>query len=479
VFKTIARTIPRDPDYADRAWWIDVRTRLLDGSFYDGLNFDFHQESKSEAGEYIPIAERRPCVRTGLLRTVVDDSVSLLFDEDHWPAVETSEADKPARAQLRRVMGRMRLNETMMAAATLGAVGSVCLLLRILKTRHGFRPFVRVMNTMYLTPDWDPNEPDTLIRVTECYKVTGKELRRRGYAVDDLDLDARFWFERQWDAVAETWFLPWRVSEAEPSRIRRVDTAPGRTTEHNLGFVPMVWIRDLPGGDDVDGASTLTIEAIETVIQIDYQLSQCGRGLKYSQDPLLLIKEPAGGDGPFIRSSSNAITVDAQGDAKLLEIDGTAAEAVITYCRALRELALENLHGNRANPEKLAAATSGRAMELMNLALIWLAGRKRITYGEGGLLPLLQMVARASERLPLALGDGVGEVIKLTSPLTLRWPAWYAPTAQDRLQTATALQTHIASGTLSPETAVKTIAADYAIDDVPAELRAIRVARVG
>jgi hypothetical protein len=63
----------------------------------------------------------------------------------------------------------------------------------------------------------------------------------------------------------------------------------------------MVWIKDLPGGDAIDGTSTLTQETIETVIQIDYQLSQCGRGLKYSQDPLLLIKEPAGGDGPFVR----------------------------------------------------------------------------------------------------------------------------------------------------------------------------------
>ena len=33
--------------------------------------------------------------------------------------------------------------------------------------------------------------------------------------------------------------------------------------------------------------------AIETKIEIDYQLSQAGRGLKYSSDPTLLIKEPA------------------------------------------------------------------------------------------------------------------------------------------------------------------------------------------
>jgi hypothetical protein len=474
LFQTIARTIPRDPDFPERCWWIDVRTRLLDGSFYDGLTYDFHQETRGEAGQYVPIAERRPSVRTGLLRTVVDDSVSLLFDEDHWPEIETGAADKPARDQLAALAGQMRLNATMMAAASVGAVGSVCLLLRILGEDRQFRPFVQVMNTMYLTPEWDPAAPDTLVKVTECYKVTGDELRRRGYAIDESDLGTRFWFERQWDDAAETWFQPWRVGEADVSAIRQVDDGPGRTTRHELGFVPMVWIKDLPGGDEIDGASTLTQEAIETVIQIDYQLSQCGRGLKYSQDPLLLIKEPAGSDGPFIRSASNAITVDAEGDAKLLEIDGSAASAVLDYCRALREMALEALHGNRASPDKLAAATSGRAMEMMNLALVWLAGRKRITYGDGGLLPLLAMIARASDKRPLMIGGEAAASIRLSQPLSLRWPAWYAPTAQDRLQLATALKTHIDSGTLSAETAVKTIAADYAIADVPAELAAIR-----
>jgi hypothetical protein len=473
LFQTIARTIPRDPDFPARCWWIDVRTRLLDGSFYDGLSYDFHQETRGEVGQYVPIAERRPCVRSGLLRSVVDDSVSLLFDEDHWPALEGGEADKAARDQLAALARQMRLNETMMAAATVGAVGSVCLLLRILGGGRSFRPFVQVMNTMYLTPEWDPTAPDTLVKVTESYKVTGDELRQRGYVIDDGDLRERFWFERQWDAEWETWFLPWKVGDSEPASIRRIDETPGRTTRHDLGFVPMVWVKDLPGGDAIDGTSTLTQEAIETVIQIDYQLSQCGRGLKYSQDPLLLIKEPAGGDGPFVRSASNAITVDAEGDAKLLEINGAAAAAVLDYCRALREMALESLHGNRASPEKLAAAASGRSMEMMNLALIWLAGRKRITYGDGGLLPLLSMIARASERLPLTVGGGAPETIQLTGPLCLRWPDWYAPTAQDRLQMATALQTHIGSGTLSVETAVATIAADYAIADVPAELAAI------
>ena len=64
-----------------------------------------------------------------------------------------------------------------------------------------------------------------------------------------------------------------------------------RSVQHGLGFVPMVWIRNLPGqsstGDAVDGACTFRA-AIETQIEIEYQLSQAGRGLKYSSDPTLV-----------------------------------------------------------------------------------------------------------------------------------------------------------------------------------------------
>ena len=64
-----------------------------------------------------------------------------------------------------------------------------------------------------------------------------------------------------------------------------------------LGFVPMVWIRNLPSGtDDVDGECTFEA-AISTIMEMDYQLSQAGRGLKYASDPTLLIKEPAISEG--------------------------------------------------------------------------------------------------------------------------------------------------------------------------------------
>jgi hypothetical protein len=272
---------------------------------------------------------------------------------------------------------------------------------------------------------------------------------------------------RRWDALAETWFLPWPVGSAAAPQI---DTA--RTVQHRLGFVPLVWIRNLPGGDLIDGACTFR-PAIETAIEIDYQLSQAGRGLKYSSDPTLLIREPAGIEGDLIRGGANALVVSERGDAKLLEINGTAAAAVIDYVRVLREMALEGVHGNRSSADRIAAAQSGRALELMNQGLIWLADNLRISYGDGGVLALLKMVVQASRIFPLIVMGRPVPSLDPTQSLTLRWPRWYPLSADDRLKEAQAIATLTSAGQLSQESGVKVLAAANGISDVQAELNAI------
>ena len=165
--------------------------------------------------------------------------------------------------------------------------------------------------------------------------------------------------------------------------------------------------------------------------------------------------------------------VSEKGDAKLLEIGGTAAEAVIPYVRTLREFALESVHGNRASAEKLSAPQSGRALELMNQGLIWLADNLRISYGDGGILALAGMVVRASQIFPLTVrGEAVG-VLDGTQRLSLRWPRWYPLSADDRLKEAQAVATLVNAGQMSKETGVKTMAAANFVNDVEAELNAI------
>ena len=350
MFDTICNTIPRDSDYSPRTRMLDILHRVLDGTVYDALPYQFHEE-RSLVGEYIPLRNRRPSVRYALSRIVVEDSVSLLFSEGHFPTIDC--ADPAAQLVLADIVKEARLNQIMTEAAICGSVGSVAILMRVLRGRI----FFQVLNTTYLTPLWDPEAPDTLLKVTEKYKVAGQRLIEIGYDIPNPE--ACYWFERQWDSEWETWCVPTVVGDAGS-----VEIDLRRSVRHGLGFVPMVWVRNLPGrsatNDTNEGACTFRA-AIETQIEIDYQLSQAGRGLKYSSDPTLLIKEPATSDTQIVKGAGNALVVSEKGDARLLEIGGTASAAVIEYVRTLRELALESVHGNRANADRLTAAQSGRA----------------------------------------------------------------------------------------------------------------------
>ena len=171
------------------------------------------------------------------------------------------------------------------------------------------------------------------------------------------------------------------------------------------------------------------------------------------------------------------MVVSEHGDARLLEINGTAAAAVIEYVRTLRELALESIHGNRASPERLSSAQSGRALELMNQGLLWLADNLRVTYGEVALLTLARMIVRASVLYPLAVQ---GEALPRMDPsanLSLKWPHWYTTSAADRQLDAATLTTLVKAGQLSRGTALKAIADTYDIDDINAELAEIAADR--
>jgi hypothetical protein len=464
-FKSLQDTYPRDRDYPERTFRLQALTRVIDGTMYDLLQHPFSEE-ETDGGEYVPLDKRRPSARTRICSTVVSDSVSLLFSDGHFPAVECT--DEATRDALTKLIADTSLNAVMIDAASRGAVGSVAIVLRVLK----YRVFFGVMPTAYLTPTWAPDAPDTLTMVRERYKVRGRVLADMGYTIDEEDLGRDFWWTRDFDAQAETWYQPQSLKDAKDGLSPVADAS--RSTSHNLGFVPVVWIRNLPGCDGVDGAPTFPGEAIDMQIEADYLLSQGGRGLKYQSDPTLHIKQPAVSSGPIVKGAANALITSADGDAKLLEISGDAANSVMEWVKGLRELALEGAGGNRSNADKLSAAQSGRAMELMNQALIWLADKLRISYGQNGLLDLLNMVVAVAQKVRLV--DKKGRAYGPMSPtddISLRWPNWYAPTYADKQTEAVTLTTLRDGGLLSRETAVKALAPAYDIADPADELRQI------
>jgi len=449
-----------DSDYPDRVAQLLFLAKVRDGKQYDHILNPFSTE-RDGTGRYIKLTDRRPSVRTGLCRVVVNDSVSLLFGEGRFSAVHS--ADENTRNLIRALLSETRLTEVMNAAAVTGSIGSVAILMRVLQSRV----FFEVKDTTFLTPTWRLDAPDTLEKVTERYKIPSAKLNALGYALDEEGI---YWFQRDWDAEGELWYLPQTIQDARDGIPPVLDDA--RSVSHGLGFVPMVWIRNLPSADEVDGECTFEA-AISTVMEMDYQLSQAGRGLKYASDPTLLIKEPAISEsGDIVRSAAEAIVVSKDGDAKLLEIGGTASQAVVDYVRCLREAALEAIHGNRTNVDKLNGAQSGRALEMMNQGLIWLADRLRITYGQNGLLSLIGLVCQASQKVTLKI-DGTFVSALDGNGLSLLWPRFFSPSYSEKLQEAQAYVTLRTEGLISRERAIAKMAPDNDVEDITEELNKI------
>lgn len=455
--------MPRDNTMSRRSFRLAALEAVLEGRQYDVLPHAFSKE-RSESGEYIPLDERRPSVRTGLCRVVVEDSVSLLFSEGHWPVLRAS--DQRTATVLSDLVRECRLNETMLEAATRGSVGSIAIQLRIVRCCAYFE----VLATKFLLPIWRRDNPRELLTVTECYKVSDQDLIAQGYAISAGS--GFYWFKRIWDDQSERWFMPVPIS-VDPSTMRQDDE---RTVIHKLGFVPIVWIRNISGsgGHDPDGPDgTCTFAAgIDTVIEADYLLSQAGRGLKYGSDPTLILKDPsaglAGGHGVRTGGAATALTLPPEGDAKLLEINGNAAAAVLAHVQELRAIALEAMHGNRAHGDRLSSPQSGRAIELMCQGLIWLSDRLRISYGEGGLLSLLKMLCQASARLERGLLVA-GQLQTNLDPagLALIWPSWFPPSYADRQAQANSIATLLQAGVIDQQAAFDIVAPLYGLGGLP------------
>ena len=464
---------PRDGDMPDRAFRLNALSRLLDGTMYDHLGADFEEDYRA-SGEYVPTRLRRPSIRHDWCRIAVEDSVALLFSEGRFPTIACD--DEPTRDTIAALVKETALNATMVECATRGSIGTAEILLRAMgEAAPGLRVFFDCLDPRTLTPTYTPTEPDVLLSVREGYKIKRADLLAAGYAEGDLlpTTETTFWFGREWTEQAEMWFAPQPMSDKREGKPPRVDA--GRSVPHALGFVPLVWVRNLPGGPGVDGRPTLTPGAISTMIEADYQVSQAGRGQRYNGEPTLLVKD----DGSLQNrshtgGSTNAITVPFEGDAKLLEISGNATKAVLDFVQHLRATVLEGMRGNRTDADKLSAASSGRAMELMNQSLIWLADQLRVSYGEGALLSLMRMVCKANEGRKLLIG---GQTIAAGAlkpdGLALRWRPWYSPTYTDAQAQASTLNALHNGGLMSRETAVTQIAAPYDIEDVAAELAAI------
>lgn len=503
----------RDRDFPMRSFIISLYRRVLDGSYYDILPESYAARSASSVNVLEPnkytfqtsgMSQRRPSVRSALCSIVVDQACSYLFDEGHFPRVTSD--DKELEQLLNDLIDESYLQDAMMRVARDGSVGSGALLVKLINGSFYYESLL----TEYCTPYFSPDNPQCLIGLCEQYKVDGESLISKGYS--NVDKDETYWFRREFTEDVEIVYKPLLASTRaistnvdwitmtyksfqdgvnhynqngkkieKPEQTDTFEIDMERSFEHNLGFVPIVWVKNLPGniygvqGDAIDGACTFA-KAIDTNTELDYQLSQCGRGLKYSAEPILFIKDPSyGTTGTIDKAKGGVIVGDENSDAKMVEINGEGCHAVIEFSDRLREIALENIHGNRSSSKKTSFATSGKSMEKFDYPLILLASRMRTSYGDKMLKMVLRMIARMSHMQDVVIGGKIiDKNFDCEATIKLIWPQWFPASPHDlQIKTNTVIAAK-ESGLISEKTAVSKISDDFGINNIDEEINLIK-----
>lgn len=456
MFQVILQKIKRDQDYPARAYMLSIFKMILDGTLYcEAFDRQYHDEwGGNDANQYY-IAEqhRAPSVTSGLalMRAVVEESVSFLFGNDRFP--EFMVDDEDTKDFIEKTVTDTRLVEIMQDAATRGSIGSVAIFLKVSKQRF----FLEVFDTIFLTPTYDPDEPDQLIKIVKKHKLLGVDLVELGYSIAKENLQTKYWYHRYWDTNEEVMYVPYKVTDTTKPDFRLVRDEE-RSVTHKLGFVPFVWMVNMVGsGNKYDGKCTF-LGGIQNCIEIDYVLSRASRALKYNADPLTVIKVRNPETlAEFAKDAGNALVIGVEGDAKLLETSGNAAASSFDMVKQLRDSAMEAMHGSRHDPDKLATSNSSIALRLLHAPMLQLAGHLRLQYGEYGIIPLLKMMMQIAAKrqgtsIPMKLMGKIAPKVDIDQDIVLNWPDYFAPAPYDVLQIAQAIPFWTDAGIFSKET---------------------------
>lgn len=459
--------------------WTDRQKRLyileliLNGKIYDKL-VPFYREHgfdcplpNETSGGYIPLIKRRPSVKYGLCRIVVNELASMLFSETHFPSVNTATNNENLENFIEEVKRKSGLRLKMINAAKTGAVGSVAIVVKVIDGLFQFE----ILKTRYLTPTFDERHHQVLQKLVEKRYCKGEDLVQIGYEIPRDRFQSEYCLAREWNYNAEIYYLPFIESDEEENKWK-ID--PVRSSTHDLGFVPVCWIKNPDDGEDFLDGQCFFEPIVDIGIEIDYQLSQHGRLLKYNSDPTLVIRDPSAIDDKQIMKGINALMLGADSDAKLLQIDNAATAAVLEYVNRLRQLGLEVVRADRSNPDKLLSGHSGIALKMINRPLLSFVDEMRIAYGDLGLLEIYKIILKIVASKKVALNYDVKfNVNDCCEDLLLDWPQFYPLTEQDKKSTAETLDKLTNSGIISHKTALENIAEEYGVTNIDEEIKEV------
>lgn len=425
----------------------------LDGKFYDPIPYAFCDEV-GMGNQQLSIRDRRPSVQHNLPKMIANLSARKLFGGRHAPRLmhESQQFKKKVQA----LCEEMKLNSRMLEIVRRGSIGSLLVTFKFANIDGEIKSVIETFKSFMVTPHFD--EFQELVGATIHYPARGQEFLDMGFTRDSIGKpivsNASYWFLKDITSKKECIYIPipyarWNPVNGDPKYVKE---SPDHIIENPLKFLPCVWIRNLPGGENPDGQCTFE-SSINNFIEWDYMYSQTGRGLYYGAAPQVVIKGELinyseGDKGTIIKGPTHIMQLqadqkDAMGstmsgsDAKLLETNGAGLKTALDYCSQLKHNSLEQDSVARKDLESIQGTMSGKAMELIDQEFLDLIQELRVQYCQHGYLPLLKRLCKAAAFMGHPLMAGVTD--KIIDGLFLQYPADYVISPQDLLFAVQAL----------------------------------------
>lgn len=422
AFRELAQGLRLPQGTSERYRLLEALGRMLTGDLYNDMRFAFDQEKWN--GQHINLRERRPSVGLNLAYEITQSTLSELFGDEQFPTVKilnNHEEDDKATEELSGLISELHLPIVLSEAYEEGVIGSVCVVVH--KADNGL-PYYETLPGKWCEPIYRSPYSDELIAVCVTFPASKSVVMRQFPDIIQEDAAENYWYRYIIGPVETIDYVP--MSEGRFARLGEKDSRGNiiefveyQRTHHGFaGRVPAIYVKNFGGRSRQMDGPCLWWPIKDMCIEIDYTLSQCGRGLRYCADPMIFVKrgdmmaqemdmaatptsaqKPAGGmatnvgrDGTMVRGATQVLVgVGRDSDAKLLEISAQGIKEEREFVRDLREYALEVIGGLKTRAEHMSKAESGRAIDKGLRPLRRLVQRQRYPYGDILLLGLIDL----------------------------------------------------------------------------------------
>lgn len=429
-----------------------------------------------EAGASTPLDQRVPTAPVGLVRTIINRFTGLLFSTGRSPQLSVP-ADPDTEDFLKAMVDETGFWGKMVHARNLGgAMGAVAVGFKIVNGHI----VIDVIDPRYCTVEYMDHDQRELkyLQVQYKYQKHVHDAPMHMESKDpqgDPDEDTLeehaistsskkwYWYRRlvtrSVDIVWED--IPCTSKEPEWHKL------PRKRKHHAMGFVPYVYISNIPTGDGVDGdPDCLGVYGLSTAV--DALIAQAHYGTISNSDPTLAISTPdPDGVPPVIRKGSdNALIMGTGSNATYLELGGQSLRSAMDMAKELEERAYRLA---QCVPESAMLNNQGdktaTEIERTFSAMLEKADALRVQYGQG-ITRLMQKILAATRMLHTPKTDPLtgalyiervslppridysedGEVMEIPRTpgrgqhIKLLWGKYFSPTLND-IETAIRLAT--------------------------------------